>query len=110
MIHRINFALGTLLLLGLFVFFMQDDGYRLPRYFAEDGKVLPIGGDYGPDIHTGRLLSIDGVPVPLAPVLYEDSLPVIVQTEAGTGLMRKVPNDVWSVAFVSYSPPSSLRP
>ena len=99
MIHRINFALGSLLLLGLFVFFMQDGGYRLPRYFAEDGAVLPIGHDYGPEIHTGRLLSIDGLPATLAPILYEDSLPVIVETEAGTGLMRKVPNDVWSVAF-----------
>ncbi len=99
MIHRLNFILGSLVLLVLYAVYLEPGGFRLPRYFSEDGTILPIGGDFGPDVHTERIHSLDGADPSGSPVLFEDSLPVIVVTDAGVGLMRKIPNDVLQVVF-----------
>lgn len=96
MIHRINFVLGTLVLLVLYALYLEPGGFRLPRYYSEDGTVLPAG-DYGPGVATERILLVNGSPPSDARVLFDDALPATVVTDAGIGLMRKVPNDVWKV-------------
>ncbi len=97
-LSRLNYLIGCAFLALIYTFYFKPGGFRLPRYYMPDGIILPVG-NIPADYSSGRFLEINGTDPSAAEAIFPDSAPVIVVTESGPGLMRTVPNSIWTIVI-----------
>lgn len=94
--QKLIYLPGLLLLSLLYLAYMDGDGYRLPRYYTPDGSILSIGAPKSERAPL-RFESIAGREPASAPAIFDAPGDVIVATDTGIHLMRKISNDAYTL-------------
>lgn len=97
-VQSLIYPISVLILLGMYAFFAEPGGFRLPRYYTPDGVIMPIG-NYAHGTHAHAFFEIDGRDPSSLPALFPEHRNLFVTTEKGTGLMLTIPNDIWEIAY-----------
>ncbi|MBI3395698.1 MAG: hypothetical protein HY042_07685, partial [Spirochaetia bacterium] len=93
---RYLYAAALFFLVVMYAVFLEPGGFRLPRYYTPDGLIVPVG-DVTADWLAVRLIEVGGKETLEAPAIFPTSDPVQVRTDAGVGIMRVIPNNLWRV-------------